>query len=111
MPETDTSTYNGKRWETLQSIHPNDRRGARATTSRWRSSPSSDGRGATTGFEYDIYKRYTDKRNDANRAAVRDLLLVGANHILSMVDAFATLRLQVQPEVDGRTRVGASLRW
>ena len=53
-------------------------------------------------IQYDIYKRDTDKRNDANRAAVHDLMLIGANHVLSMVDAFATLRLQVQPEADGR---------
>jgi hypothetical protein len=110
VPETDPSTYNGKRWETLQSIYPTTAE-ALARYEQVAIKPEFRWSWRNHRLEYDIYKRYTDKRNDANRAAVRDLLLVGANHVLSMVDAFATLRLQVQPEADGRTRVGASLRW
>jgi hypothetical protein len=62
-------------------------------------------------FQYDIFKRGTSKRNDANVSANTDLLVIGANHVLSMVDAFATMRLQVRAEADGRTSIGASVRW
>ena len=47
VPETDLSTYNGKKWETLQSIYPTTAEALR-TTSRSRSSPSFGGRGAIT---------------------------------------------------------------
>ena len=31
-----------------------------------------------------------------------DLAVIAANHVISMVDAFATMRLQVRAEADGR---------
>jgi hypothetical protein len=110
VPETDTSTYNGKRWETLQSIYPTTAE-ALARYEEVAIKPEFRWSWRNHQFEYDIYQRYTDKRNDANRAAVRDLLIVATNHVLSMVDALATVRLQVQPDADGRTRIGASFPW
>ena len=110
VPETDLSTYNGKKWETLQSIYPTTAE-ALLHYEQIAIKPEFRWSWHDHKFEWDIYKRYTDSRNDANRAAVRDLLVVGANHILSTFDAFTTARLQIQPGPDGQTRVGASLRW
>ncbi len=66
-------------------------------------------------LQYDQFIRTTDKRNDAAHAAVQDLLFIAANHVLSMVDAFATFRLQIRPEAGGGGRPGASFsasaRW
>lgn len=110
VPETDVSTYNGQRWATLQSIYATD---AEALVQYQRDAIKPEYRWSWVnhGFERDIYTRYTDKRNDANRAAVRDLLLVAANHFLSMLDAFTTARLQVDTGPEGQTRVGARLKW
>lgn len=110
VPETDLKTYNGLKWDLFQSIYPTTAE-ALAQYERVAIKPEFRWSWLNHRFEQDIYSRYTDKRNDANRAAVRDLLLVGANHIVSMLDAFTTARLQVQPGPDGQTRIGASLRW
>lgn len=110
VPETDPTTYNGAKWATLQSIYPTQAE-ALAQYEKVAIRPEFRWSWYDHQLEYDIYKRYTDKRNDANRAAVRDLLLIGANHILSMFDAFTTARLQVDAGADGQTRIGASLRW
>jgi hypothetical protein len=110
VPETDTTTYNGKKWDLFQGIYPTEAE-ALAQYEKVAIKPEYRWSWRDHRFERDIYMRYTDKRNDANRAAVRDLLLVGANHLLSMFDAFTTARLQVQPGPDGQTRFGASLRW
>ena len=110
VPETDTRTYNGKRWEVAQSTQPNYA-AALAQYEREAIRPEYRWSWLSSGFQYDLYQRLTDKRNDAARAAVKDLLLIGANHFFSMVDAFATLRLQTRTLEDGRTAVGASLPW
>lgn len=110
VPETDTKTYNGLKWDLFQSIYPTTAE-ALAQYERVAIKPEFRWSWYDHQFEHDIYNRYTDKRNDANRAAVRDLLVVGANHFISMLDAFTTARLQVQPGPDGQTRIGASLRW
>jgi hypothetical protein len=110
VPETDVSTYNGAKWATLQSIYPTEAE-ALAEYEKAAIRPEFRWSWRNHQLEYDIYKRTTDKRNDANRAAVRDLLLIGANHVLSMFDAFTTARLQVDAGPDGRTRIGANLRW
>jgi hypothetical protein len=45
-------------------------------------------------LEQDLYREDINHRNDAARRATFDLAIVMANHVLSMVDAFATWRLQ-----------------
>ena len=108
VPETDPSTYNGKDGRRCRaSIRRRPKRSSQYEQDAIK--PEFRWSWRNHQFEYDIYKRYTDKRNDANRAAVRDLLVVGANHILSMFDAFTTARLQVRTGSDGQTRVGAQL--
>lgn len=110
VPETDTSTYNGKKWDLFQGIYPTEAE-ALAQYERVAIKPEFRWSWLNHSFERDIYTRYTDKRNDANRAAVQDLLLVGANHLFSTFDAFTTARLQMQTGPDGEMRVGASIRW
>ena len=110
VPETDMSTFNGQRWAILQSIYPTYAE-ALAQYEQLAVKPEFRWSWFNHQFEWDIFKRTTDKRNDASRAAVRDLLAIGANHVLSMVDAFATIRLQVRPTADGGTSIGGQLRW
>ena len=62
-------------------------------------------------IQFDNFRRITEKRNDANYAAGLDLAVLGANHLLSMIDAFAVFRLQTARLGDGRTAVGAKLSW
>jgi hypothetical protein len=62
-------------------------------------------------LQWDLFSQLTEKRNDANRAAARDLLLLAGNHLLSMTDAFATFRLQVRPTEGGGASLGASFSW
>jgi hypothetical protein len=109
-PDTDTSTFNGKRWEILLSTQP-DQAAALAAYEREAIRPEFRWSWRDAQLQYDIFARTTDLRNDAARAARIDLLVIGANHFLSMIDAFATFRLQVHPEGDGRTSVGAAMRW
>ena len=110
VPDTNPDTYNGKRWQTLQGIYPTEAE-ALEHYEQLAIKPDYLWSWKNHGLEKDIFDRYTDKRNDANRSAVRYLLVIGANHFLSMVDAFTTFRLQAQTEQDGRTSVGASVKW
>ena len=110
VPETNPETYNGKRWETLRGIYQTEAE-ALEHYEQLAIKPDYLWSWKNHGLERDIYTRYTDKRNDANRSAVRYLLVIGANHFLSMVDAFTTFRLQARAEQDGRTTVGASVKW
>jgi hypothetical protein len=62
-------------------------------------------------LQYDLFARTTFKRNDAANAETRALLIIISNHVLSMVDAFTTVRLRARREADGRTSFGASIQW
>lgn len=110
VPETDTLTYNGYKWQLA--LRTNETRAAAlAQYEQVAVKPEYQWSWRNAQEQWDVYKRTTDSRNDANRAAIRELSIIAANHILSMVDAFATIRLSVHATADGRTGVGASLRW
>ena len=47
-------------------------------------------------LEYDEYRQTIRKSNDAYKAAATDLGLLIANHVLSTVDAFVTVRLRAR---------------
>lgn len=111
VPEDNDSTYNGSRWKLAQATHVNDPVGALAEYEQLAVKPDFRWSWQNAGFQWDIFKRTTDSRNDAYRAGVTDLAIIAANHALSMVDAFVAFRLQVQPMPNGRTGVGGSLRW
>lgn len=110
VPETDTLTYNGYKWQ-LALRTSETRSAALAQYEQVAVKPDFQWSWRNAQEQWDVYKRTTDSRNDANRAAIRELSIIAANHILSMVDAFATIRLSLQATADGRTAVGANLRW
>lgn len=110
VPETDLTTFNGQRWQLVQSTHSTPEE-ALAAYEREAIRPEYRWTWADAQLSWDIYIRTTDLRNDAARSAVKDLIFIGANHFLSMIDAFASFRLQVRAEREGRTSVGATMRW
>jgi hypothetical protein len=109
-PDTNTANFNGKRWEILLSTQ-GSYDAALAAYEREAIRPEYRWSWANRQLQFDLFVRTTDLRNDAARAAVKDLLVIGANHFLSMIDAFASFRLQVRAEDAGRTAVGATMRW
>lgn len=111
VPETNDSTYNGTRWQLAQATHINDPAGALAAYEQTAIKPEFRWSWRNAGLQYDIFKRTTENRNDAAHAAVSDLAVIAANHALSMVDAFIAFRLRVEPMGNGRTALGASVRW
>lgn len=114
-PETDTLTYNGYKWQlALRTTATRD--DALAQYRQVAVKPEFQWSWQNAREQWTLYKNTTGDRNDANRAAIRMLSLIAANHILSMIDAFATFRLSVQPASNGvggadGLRIGASLRW
>ena len=109
-PDTNPATFNGNRWNILKSTQPT-LEAALAAYEQQAIRPEFQWSWANRQLQYDIYIRTTDLRNDAHRAAIKDLLVIGANHFLSMIDAFAAFRLQVRAENAGVTSVGATMRW
>ena len=109
-PETDTSTYNGHLWELALRTNPNAA-SALAQYERMAIRPEYRWSWLNANLQYDIFKRTTFKRDDAYYAAVQDLIVIGANHVISMVDAFATIRLRVTTDPSGRKEIGARIHW
>jgi hypothetical protein len=110
VPETDAATYNGSRWQLAQNTF-STRQAAMEQYMRDAIRPEFSWSWKSAQFQYDIFKRTTEKRNDAYRAGLADLMVIGANHILSMVDAFSTVRLRASTDANGATVVGARVRW
>jgi hypothetical protein len=110
VPTTDIETYNGHQWQLAQSTTP-DAASALAQYERLAYKPEYEWSWDNAQLQWDIFQRTTFKRDDAHYAGVEDLIVIGANHFLSMVDAFATFRLSVHTDDSGRTAVGASIRW
>jgi hypothetical protein len=115
-PETDTLTYNGHLWQQLLATNATTS-AALAAYEAQAVKPNFQWSWRNAQLQYDQFIRTTDKRNDAAHAAVQDLIFIAANHVLSMVDACATFRLQIRPEAGGPGggRPGASFtasaRW
>jgi hypothetical protein len=110
VPPTDTTTFNYHVWldalrthtSTMEALAQYQQRAIRADFQwSWKNAR----------LQWDLFSQLTEKRNDANRAAARDLLLLAGNHLLSMTDAFATFRLQVRPTEGGGASLGASFSW
>jgi hypothetical protein len=110
VPETDVTTFNGYLWQLALSTN-STRAGALAQYKSQAIKPEFEWSWFNAGLQYDLFARTTFKRNDAANTGTRALLIIGANHVLSMVDAFTTLRLRARREADGRTSLGASLQW
>lgn len=108
VPETDITTYNGYKWQLALRNHGTFAE-ALADYERVAIKPDFQWSWRNHTLEYDIFIRTTQLRNDANQRASNYLLAIAANHLLSMIDAFATIRLQVQPGTNGGTSIGASI--
>jgi len=110
VPETDPNTFNGYTWLVAQST-TSSRAQALIVYAQKAAHPDFRWSWVNAQLQFDIYKRTTENRNDAAHAMTQDLTIIGLNHVISLVDAFATFRLQVRPQADGRTAIGASLPW
>lgn len=103
-PETDTTTFNGHQWLIARQqygIGLNDP-GASSLPSYPGALAYYESRAVKQEYrwswrnaqlEWDVYKRTTELANDAKRQSTNDLIALIANHILSSIDAFASVRL------------------
>jgi hypothetical protein len=109
VPDTDVTTYNGSRWQLARTTF-STREAALQEYVRTAVTPEFEWSWKDAVLQYDRFKRTTDKRNDAYRGGIADLMVIGTNHILSMIDAFSTIRLRAVPSAGGAA-VGATVRW
>ena len=119
-PETDSTTYNGSRWLDARRLFwedPNDappvdspaylnalefyRINAIPTDFRWS--------WRFAAVEYDAYRRTIVRSNVAYKRSVEYLGVIIANHALSAVDAFVTLRLRTRAEIPGHLELEGQL--
>jgi hypothetical protein len=105
QPETDTSTYNGSQWRLARQTFwtnpdlPPDPASAEYISAlnfyRARAvAPEFRWSWRNAQLQQDIFRRTIGLSNDANRRAIADLGVVLANHALSMVDAYISVRLR-----------------
>ena len=106
-PETDTTTYNGAMWLLARRTYWSNPEVAPDTTSaEWKRAISFyRGRAydhlyrwswTNAPLEYAMFLDLIRDGNDANRRAMQHLGVIIANHFLSTVDAFITVRLRGQ---------------
>jgi len=110
IPEEDPTTFNGHTWEialqtSSDSLQALTQYAARAYKGNMLWSWSN------AGIQYDVFKRATVKRDDANVAVTADIAVIALNHLISMVDAFAAFRLDSKKLSDGRTTLTGGLSW
>jgi hypothetical protein len=118
IPENDATTYNGEQWILARqtfgisldlpnpSTNPNYVEALAYYESR--AIPQAYGWSwRNAQLEKDVYTRTIARSNDAYRRATSDLVALIANHLLSAVDAFASVRL-IQA-AGGEMRVSASI--
>ena len=117
VPETDTATFNGHQWVVARlqyGIGLNDP-GASSSPTYPNALAYYESNAVKQQFrwswrnaqlEWDLYKRTTEMANDAQRQATNDLIALIANHILSSIDAFASVRLL---QAAGGVRISATL--
>lgn len=103
-PESDINTYNGASWLLARQTYWNDPNVQPALTSSEyvKSFAFYTARAVQPQFrwswtnaqlEWDVYRQAIEERNQAARDARMNLGLLIANHILSMVDSYVTLRV------------------
>jgi hypothetical protein len=115
VPESDPKTFNGYTWQVIRGTTDTTTAAglaqALALYAERAYKPDLQWSWGNAGLQYDLFTRSTEKRNDADAAAKIDIAIIGLNHLISMVDAFATFRLESHPQANGRTAVGATLKW
>jgi len=114
-PETNEGTFNGSIWLLARQTYWDDPAVAPPPESEsFRSAIAFyEGRAVRPEFQWswrnaqleqDLFRRTISRSNDAFRRSVQDLGVVIANHVLSTVDAYISLRLSAGP----RGRLGVS---
>ena len=107
-PEPDTTTYNGSVWLLARRTYWRDVNAPPDTNTReWKLAAEFYLRRAygepfrwswrNAQLEYDEYHRLIRRSNDSNRKSLQDLGAILANHVLSTVDAYVTVRIRRRP--------------
>lgn len=115
QPELDSTTYNGAMWllarrtywpDPEQSPSPDSPEFERAMNFYVRRAYESPFQWSWRGAEseQDQFRRLIGESNDANRRAIQFVGLVVANHLLSTIDAYVTVRLRRQSGAAGFSR-------
>jgi hypothetical protein len=118
VPETDQATFNGVQWTFARRQFgiPLDDPGASANPNYPLAVALYESRAVGQPYrwswrnaqlEQDLYKQTIARSNDAYRHAKYDVIALIANHLLSAIDAFATVRLM--QTTDGGTRLSATI--
>jgi len=121
QPEIDTVTYNGSQWRLARQTFwsnpdsPPDPASPEyiAALNFYRAraiGPDYRWSWRNAQLEQDIFRRTIGLSNDANRRAIADLGVVLANHALSMVDAYVSVRLR-QSRGGSSIGLSASIPW
>lgn len=123
LPEIDPETYNGWLWQQMRNtywknpnVEPDHLSSAYANSineyNRRSIKPEFRWSWRNAQLEQDIYRRAIRNKNQANRDANLNLRLMLANSMLSMLDAFVTLRVSGRfGAVGEESYVTATLPW
>ncbi len=122
QPEVDTATYNGSLWLLARRTFwenpdlppppesPRYRQAIELYTAR-AATPDFQWSWRNAQLEHDVFRRTIDLSNEAIRRSILDLSVVLANHALSTVDAFITLRLRQRTEPTHGYRAEIGIPW
>lgn len=119
-PETDTATFNGRRWLDARRLYWTDPEqpppvGSQPYESAIRfyqqNAVGPEFRWSWTDaqVEYNVFRRTIARSNRAYKRSVQYLGVIIANHALSAVDAFVTLRIRTRAELPGYLELEGSL--
>ena len=120
-PETDTSTYNGNTWYQLRALYWDpetqiptaDPRYQRALRDYEVRAVKDDFRWSWRNrqIEWDVYKNDIARENQLSRDVTMTLVVIGANHLVSAIDALASVRLREFRGPQGEQRIEATVPW
>jgi hypothetical protein len=123
-PEIDETTYNGAMWLLARKTYwpsPNTPppAGSAAAVAALRFyeesaiKPEFQWSWRDARYEQDVFRRHIRASNEAFRHAIEDIGVVIANHVLSTVDAYISLRLRAAQAPDTREDFGltAAIPW
>ena len=121
-PETDTETFNGTLWLRARSTFWEDPATPPPPTSdAYRSAldyyvaraiqPAFRWSWRDAQLEQDLFRRTITRSNDAFRRSIQDLGVVIANHALSTVDAYVSVRLRRIDVASNAVGVMATIPW
>jgi len=119
-PEPDESTYNGSMWLLARQTYWRDPKDPPPATSAEYQSAISFYRNRAvsddmrwswlgTGDGLQQYRQAIAQSNSAFKRAEQTIVLVIANHFLSAVDAFVSVKVRARKETDGRLTLTAAL--